>query len=121
LIDEILPKENADQIKEITRKCDEELTELLGDDGILLYPGATKPAPFHYTAFFKPYDFAYWSLFNVLHVPVTTVPMGLNADGLPVGVQVVATRNRDRHCIAVAEELEKVFGGWAEHMPFLES
>lgn len=26
LIDEILPKEKADKIKEITRKCDEELT-----------------------------------------------------------------------------------------------
>lgn len=26
LIDDILPKENADKIKEITRKCDEELT-----------------------------------------------------------------------------------------------
>jgi fatty acid amide hydrolase 2 len=65
LIDELLPKENADKIKEITRKCDEELTEMLGDDGILFYPGATVPAPFHYTAFFKPWDFSYWSLFNV--------------------------------------------------------
>lgn len=26
IIDETLPKENADKIKEITRKCDEELT-----------------------------------------------------------------------------------------------
>lgn len=26
LIDDVLPKENADKIKEITRKCDEELT-----------------------------------------------------------------------------------------------
>jgi fatty acid amide hydrolase 2 len=54
-------------------------------------------------------------------VPVTQVPMGLNSQGLPTGVQVVATRNRDRHCIAVAEELEKEFGGWAKNKPFAES
>lgn len=30
LIDEMLPKEKADKIKEITRKCDEELTVLYG-------------------------------------------------------------------------------------------
>lgn len=38
--------------------------------------------------------------------------MGLDSKGLPTGIQVVATRNRDRDCIAVAEELEKTFGGW---------
>lgn len=40
------------------------------------------------------------------------MPLGLDSNGLPLGIQVVATRNRDRHCIAVAEELEKAFGGW---------
>lgn len=40
------------------------------------------------------------------------VPLGLDSNGLPLGIQAVATRNRDRHCIAVAEELERVFGGW---------
>lgn len=32
LIDDILPKEKADKIKEITRKCDEELTVIKFDD-----------------------------------------------------------------------------------------
>ena len=38
--------------------------------------------------------------------------MGLDDDGLPLGIQIVATRNRDRHCLAVAEELDSNFGGW---------
>ncbi|XP_031632192.1 fatty-acid amide hydrolase 2 isoform X2 [Contarinia nasturtii] len=112
LIDEILPKEKADKIKEITRKCDEELTNILGDDGILLYHNMTRTAPFHYALLFNVCDFSYWSIFNVLHVPATQVPLGLDSKGLPLGVQVVASRNRDRHCLAVAEELELAFGGW---------
>ncbi|XP_055539391.1 fatty-acid amide hydrolase 2 [Wyeomyia smithii] len=114
LIDSIMPPENADKIKEITRQCDQELTDLLGDDGILFYHSATHSAPYHYSAFVNVFNFSYWCLFNVLHVPVTQVPLGLDPDGLPLGVQIVATRNRDRHCLAVAEELERVFSG---HIP----
>lgn len=40
------------------------------------------------------------------------IPLGLDSKGLPLGIQAVAARNRDRHCLAVAEELERAFGGW---------
>lgn len=69
-------------------------------------------APFHGAPLVNPYNFSYSAIFNALHVPVTQVPLGLNPAGIPVGIQVVATRNRDRHCLAVANELERVFGGW---------
>lgn len=88
------------------------MQRILGDDGILLYHSTTGPAPFHYVPLINVYNFSYWSLFNVLHVPCTQVPMGLSDDGRPLGLQVVATRNRDRDCLAVAEELEHAFGGW---------
>lgn len=65
------------------------------------------------------YNFSYWSLFNVLHVPATQVPLGLNSEGIPIGIQVVATRNRDRDCIAVAQELERVFDGWVPPFTFV--
>lgn len=119
LIDEHLPKENADKIKEYTRKCDEELTNLLGDDGILFYHSAPIPAPFHFTPLINVYNFSYWSLFNVLHVPSTQVPLGLNSEGIPLGLQVVASRNRDRDCLAVAMELERVFDGWVPPFTFV--
>jgi len=38
--------------------------------------------------------------------------MGLDSSGLPIGLQVVSKENNDRLCLAVANELEKAFGGW---------
>lgn len=112
LMDSILPQEDAYIMKTTTKQLMDEIDELLGDDGILFYPPTTSVAPFHYQSFFSLYNFSYWSIFNVLHLPVTQVPLGLNSQGLPLGVQVVATKNRDRHCIAVAQELEDEFKGW---------
>jgi fatty acid amide hydrolase 2 len=50
--------------------------------------------------------------FNLMGLPATAIPLGLNPDGLPLGVQAVAGRDRDHVSIAVALELERVFGGW---------
>jgi fatty acid amide hydrolase 2 len=50
--------------------------------------------------------------FNLAELPVTQVPLGLGRAGLPLGVQVVAGHGRDHVAIAVALELERVFGGW---------
>ena len=47
------------------------------------------------------------ALFNLLGLPVTEVPMGLNEAGLPLGVQVAAGRDRDHVAIAAALELER--------------
>jgi fatty acid amide hydrolase 2 len=46
------------------------------------------------------------------YLPVTEVPLGLNRNGLPLGVQVVAGVNRDHIAIAAALELERALGGW---------
>lgn len=45
LIDEHLPKENADKIKEYTRKCDEELTVKCGNS---FHCGSTFYRNFHF-------------------------------------------------------------------------
>lgn len=112
LIDSILPAEKAVKMRKITQELDEEIAEILGDDGVLFYPSTTYAAPFHYAAFIQVYNFHYWSLMNVLHLPATQVPLGLNSQGLPLGIQVVAAKNQDRLCLAVAEELDREFGGW---------
>ncbi len=47
-----------------------------------------------------------------MELPVTAVPLGLNASGLPLGVQVVGAPEADHRTIAVALELERRLGGW---------
>lgn len=94
------------------RELREELIDAIGDDGVLLYPPYTRAAPRHNWPMSTPFDFAYCGIFNVLGFPVTQVPLGLNRRGLPLGVQVVGTPGNDAMTIAVAQALERQFGGW---------
>ncbi|XP_067622087.1 fatty-acid amide hydrolase 2 [Eurosta solidaginis] len=112
LIDALLPAEKEQQIRDATKNCKETLTELLGDNGVLFFHSSPRTAPFHYYPLVKIMDFSYFSIFNVLQVPVTQVPMGLDSRGMPMGIQVVATDMNDRLCLYVAKELERTFGGW---------
>jgi fatty acid amide hydrolase 2 len=114
LADSLLPPEDAEKIKLYTKEASEHIIELLGDDGILFYPSTTSPPPFHYVPFVQIFNFHYWSFLNALRLPSTQVPLGLNGDGVPLGIQVVSTKKNDRLCLAVAEELERKFGGWVE-------
>jgi fatty acid amide hydrolase 2 len=87
-----------------------QLDDLLGEDGIILYPSGRGVAPRHGPA--TPLNFRFYGIFNPLELPVTQVPLGLSAEGLPLGVQVIAGRGRDHLTIAVALELERALGGW---------
>lgn len=63
------------------------IQEKLKDNGVFLYP-TFNSARYHHASFLSPFSFGYWAIFNVLKVPVCQVPMGLDENGLPVGVQV---------------------------------
>ena len=92
----------------------EKLTNLLGEDGVLLYPSHPQVAPYHSHPIYTPFNFAYTALFNALGFPVTQCPLGLSpTKGVPLGVQVVAAPYQDHLCLAVARELEQRFGGWS--------
>jgi fatty acid amide hydrolase 2 len=99
------------------RKLQRELEELLGPRGVLLHPPYSRPAPRHHTPLLTPFDFACTAIFNVLELPVTQVPLGLERRGLPVGVQVVARRGADHLTLAVAAALEEDLGGWVRADP----
>lgn len=114
LIDALLPPEKEHKIQEATRKCKEALNDLLRENGVLFFHSSPRTAPFHYYPLIKFTDFSYFSIFNVLHVPVTQVPMGIDSRGMPMGIQVVASEMNDRLCLQVAKELERKFGGWVK-------
>jgi len=94
-------------------KFKQEFRDLLGSNGVFLYPPHAETAPYHGTTLFKCGNCSYTTVFNILEVPVTEVPLGLGKDsGMPVGVQVASNPRNDRLTIAVANALEKKFGGW---------
>jgi fatty acid amide hydrolase 2 len=89
-----------------------ELHRAIGD-GVVLHPAHPRPAPRHGSTRGRPWLLTPAAMFNLAGVPVTEVPLGLSRGGLPLGVQVAAGAGRDDVAIAVALELERVFGGWA--------
>jgi len=93
------------------RALADELIEAIGD-GVLLHPAQARVAPRHGRTVGRPWLFTPSAMFNLAGVPVTEVPLGLCARGLPVGVQVAAGFDRDHVAIAVAVELERIFKGW---------
>jgi fatty acid amide hydrolase 2 len=89
----------------------DELHEVVGD-GVLIHPAHPTPAPRHGRTVGRFWLLGATAVFNLAGLPVTEVPLGLSRHGLPVGVQVAAGPDRDHVSIAVALELERVFGGW---------
>jgi fatty acid amide hydrolase 2 len=88
------------------------LSEKLGPNGVLLMPVHPRKAPKLGATYSRPFDFAYAGIINALGFPATSVPMGLSSEGLPIGVQVIASENNDHLCLSVARMLEVGFGGW---------
>ena len=90
----------------------EEVAGVLGDDGVLLHQPHPRPAPRHNATVGRPWVITAAATFNLLGLPVTQTPLGLNDRGLPLGVQVAAARGHDHLTIAAALELERALGGW---------
>ncbi|RWS02260.1 fatty-acid amide hydrolase 2-like isoform X1 [Dinothrombium tinctorium] len=105
----LLPKTN--KISEI-KELKQQLIDILGDDGIFLYPCFPEISVKHDTILFKFLNISYTTVFNVTSLPVTQCPLGLSKSGVPLGVQVAANEFNDHLTIAVANEIEKIFGGW---------
>jgi fatty acid amide hydrolase 2 len=83
-------------------------------DGLLLHHPFPRVAPRHNGTVGRPWVITAAASFNVLGLPVTQVPLGLNRRGLPLGVQVAAAARNDHLTIAAALELERACGGWVE-------
>lgn len=86
--------------------------ESLKDNGVLLYPTFPVAALHHGEIFVKTAGVMYTIIFNSLELPSTHVPLGLDKNGLPIGIQVVAAPYQDRLCLAVAKALDEKYRGW---------
>src|SRR5699024_9679038 len=49
--------------------------------------------------------------FNMSRNPAASVHAGLNAEGLPVGLQVIGRQRRDMETLAAAGHIETILGG----------
>uniref|UniRef100_A0AC34QAI0 Amidase domain-containing protein n=1 Tax=Panagrolaimus sp. JU765 TaxID=591449 RepID=A0AC34QAI0_9BILA len=85
---------SEEKLRFVSSKRDElrrEIIELLGEDGLLIFPAWPTVAPFHNQSLFTPFNFAYTGLFNSLRLPVVVCPLGFNSEGVPTAVQIVAS------------------------------
>jgi aspartyl-tRNA(Asn)/glutamyl-tRNA(Gln) amidotransferase subunit A len=55
-------------------------------------------------------------LANVANLPAMTVPAGLDADGLPIGLMITAPRHREDICLRLARVVEQA-APWPLHAP----
>ena len=59
-------------------------------------------------------NFLYPAVFNATGHPALTVPLGLNAEGLPIAVQVVGPMNSEKRLIKFAKLIEPLHDGFVK-------
>ncbi|CAG5106569.1 Similar to faah2a: Fatty-acid amide hydrolase 2-A (Danio rerio) [Cotesia congregata] len=86
--------------------------DILGDNGVIICPTFIDGPHYPYEIYPRVCNVTYMMIFNAIGLPVTQCPVGLNKNGLPIGFQVVGNIGQDHLTIAVAREVERIFGGW---------
>lgn len=98
------------------KAIEDKFEDVLSGDAILILPTLPEPPPHPIVTIPKFVDVGHTAIFNVLGYPATNVPAGFS-EGLPIGIQVVATKDKDHLTLAAATELDKVFNGWRSPCP----
>lgn len=121
-----------------------EFQQILGTNGVFLYPTFPTTAHRHFEIYHKLVDTSYMMVFNTLGMPVTNCMVRLDKESLPIGIQVRTCENyefiyafsytigrvyrvnrcfftqiitnpgQDHLLLAVAREIEATFGGWVK-------
>lgn len=118
LLEKMTPSSPSPEHVTKYKQLKSKFNSMLGDNSIFLYPVHPQVAPKHKTTLLRVNNaVGYCGLFNLLATPVTTCPLGLNDEGLPMSVQIVASPNMDHLTIEAASELDSVFGGWRPPSP----
>jgi aspartyl-tRNA(Asn)/glutamyl-tRNA(Gln) amidotransferase subunit A len=106
-----------DQVRALFERYDLLLTPSLS---VAAFP-ADRLIPEHWEQ--HPWDWLRWAgfsyPFNLSWLPAATCPCGFTAEGLPVGLQIVAGRHRDLRVLQAARAFENA-RPWAQHRPPLD-
>ncbi|KAI6236983.1 Fatty-acid amide hydrolase 2 [Aphelenchoides besseyi] len=89
-----------------------DIIELLSENGVLIFPSLPQSSYHHNEMLWNPFQGEYTAIWNALSLPAVSCPVGLNASGIPLGVQLVASPHNERLLIAAAVEIERAFGGY---------
>ena len=107
----LVPERRVRKAVAAGRALRHEVEGIIGD-GVLLHPPHARVAPPHGRTVGRAWVLTPTAVFNLLELPATVAPLGLDRRGIPVGVQIVAGRDRDHVSIACALALERAFVGW---------
>ncbi|EGI66814.1 PREDICTED: fatty-acid amide hydrolase 2-A-like [Acromyrmex echinatior] len=111
---ENFPVSTYNEMIELRTRLRKQLEALLSNDGVLICPSFTSSAYYPHECLYNISNITFMMIFNVLGFPVTQCPLGFDKNQLPIGVQIVANPGCDHLTIAVAQEIERKFGGWRE-------
>jgi len=89
-----------------------QILDKMGEGGVILCPLIITSPPKHGWGYWLITQIPYTTPFNALGFPAVVLPVGYNKKGLPMAVQVVARPGEDDVALAVAAELERLYGGW---------
>ena len=96
-------------LEEVDR-CRSTMLTFLQSYDLILCPVCAFPAPSHGTTTLS--VVSYTEVYNLTGWPGVVVRGGTSAEGLPIGVQIVARPWREDVALAVAHYLEAALGGW---------
>lgn len=83
-----LPESRHRKLANIAENLKHQFHELLGTNGVFLYPTFPTTAHRHYQIYHKLVDTGYMMVFNTIGLPVTNCMVRLDRHKLPIGIQV---------------------------------
>lgn len=95
----LLPESRHRKLANIADNLKHQFLDLLGTNGVFLYPTFPTTAHRHYQIYHKLVDTGYMMVFNTIGLPVTNCMVRLDRHKLPIGIQV---------CSAICCEIKMV-------------
>lgn len=84
----LLPESRHRKLANIADNLKHQFLDLLGTNGVFLYPTFPTTAHRHYQIYHKLVDTGYMMVFNTIGLPVTNCMVRLDRHKLPIGIQV---------------------------------